>query len=217
MDPQSRWEQERQEGKNKRMKSIIEAAEKVFSKKGFEKATMQDIADEQNIGIATVFRYFPKKDKLIVAVAVNILERYLFIFESVASINGTCLEKIERLFNHFIFDIEPENFENTQLLEAFESSAATSLEELSNYQDYIEVRKRIADTLLLIVEEGMKDGSIRTDIETKDVLATVINTFGLFSRKLSLFERLPFLEDELEPSIQLDILKQIFMDYISAR
>lgn len=217
MNPQSRWEQERQEGKNKRMKSIIEAAEKVFSRKGFEKTTMQDIADEENLGIATVFRYFPKKDKLIVAVAVNLLERYLTVFQTVASKNCTCLEKIEILFNHFIFDIEPENLECTQLLEAFESYASTSLEELGDYHHYIEVRKRISDTLTLIMEEGISDGSIRSDILVKEVLASVINAFGLFSRKLSLFERIPFFEDEIEPRVQLAITKQIFLEYIKAK
>ncbi|WP_166462402.1 TetR/AcrR family transcriptional regulator [Psychrobacillus vulpis] len=216
MNPQSRWEQERKEGKNKRMKSIIGAAERVFSRKGFEKTTMQDIADEENIGIATVFRYFPKKDNLIVAVAVNILERYLSIFQSIASINGTGLEKIEKLFNHFISHVEPENLECSQLLEAFESYASTSLEELGNYQDYIEVRKKIADTTSIIVEEGMQDGSIQSDKSIKDAFA-VINAFGLFSRKLSLFERIPFLNDDLAPGAQLAIIKKIFMDYIRAR
>ncbi|WP_313892735.1 TetR/AcrR family transcriptional regulator [Psychrobacillus sp.] len=217
MNPQDRWEQERKEGKNKRMQSIIEAAGRVFSRKGFEKTTMQDIADEENIGVATVFRYFPKKDNLIVAVAVNILEGYLAIFQSVASINGTCLEKIEKLFDHFISDVEPENVEYTQLLEAFESYASTSLGELSNYQDYIEVRKKIVDALSIIVEESMQDGSIQSDNSIKDDLATVINAFGLFSRKLSLFKRIPFLNDDLAPGDQLAIIKKIFMDYIRAK
>lgn len=216
MDPQSRWEQERQEEKNKRKKSIVKAAEQVYSRKGFEKTTMQDVADEGNLGIATVFRYFPKKDKLIEAVAVSILERYLYIFDTVATLNITCLEKIEKLFDHFILDIEPENLESTQLLEAFESYATTSVEELENYQDYIDIRKKIADILFRIIEEGMGDGSIRTDIRTKDVLASVINAFGLYSRKLSLFERIPFIEDHPEPSVQLSLIKQIFMGYIKA-
>jgi len=217
VDPRSRWEQERQEGKNKRAKVIIEAAEQVFSRKGFEKTTMQDIAAELNLGIATVFRYFPKKDKLIVAVAVNVLERYHSLFISVASKNTTCFEKIEELFDYFISDIEPENLECTKLLETFDSYASTSLDEFGDYEQYIVIRKKIADLLSVIIEEGVKDGSIRTDIPAKDVLASVINAFGLFSRKLSLFERIPFFEDELDPRVQLTIIKQIFMDYIKVK
>ncbi|WP_274309277.1 TetR/AcrR family transcriptional regulator [Solibacillus daqui] len=217
MDPQSRWEQERQEGKNKRMKIIVEAAEQVFSIQGFEKTKMQDIADELNLGIATLFRYFPKKDKLIVAVAVNVLERYYRFFTDVAAKDVTCYEKMEMLFNHFIADLEPENLACTKLLEAFESYASTSLDELGDYQQYILIRKKVADILTEIIEEGILDGSIRTDISAKDVLLSIINAFGLFSRKLSLFERIPFFEDELDPNVQMIIIKGIFMEYIKAK
>ncbi|MCT6922700.1 hypothetical protein [Metasolibacillus sp.] len=100
------------------------------------------------------------------------------------------------------------------MLEAFESYASTSLEELSDYQDYILIRQKIAKTLTVIIEDGALDGSIRTDISAKDVLLSIINAFGLFSRKLSLFERMPFFEDELDPRLQLTIIKGIFMEYI---
>lgn len=212
--PQNRWQQERQEGKNKRMKSIIDAAGKVFSQKGFEKTTMQDIANEENIGVATVFRYFPKKDDLIVAVAVNILEGYLSFFQSVAAADGTSLEKIERLFDYFISDIEPENLASTQLLETFESYASTSLKELEDYTAYVKVREDILNTLSLIIEEGRLDGSIRSDQSIGDELAAIINAFGLFSRKLSLFKQIPFLNDKVAPIDQLAIIKEIFLEYI---
>lgn len=214
MKPQNRWEQERIEGKNKRMKSIIEAAGKVFSEKGFEKTTMQDIANEENIGVATVFRYFPKKDDLIVAVAVNILEAYLSTFQYVAAADGTSLEKIESLFDYFIADIEPENLATTQLLETFESYASTSLKELGDYTEYIKVREDILSALSLIFEEGRLDGSIRSDPSIGDELASIINAFGLFSRKLSLFKQIPFLNDKIAPTAQLAIIKGIFLEYI---
>lgn len=217
MKAQNRWEQERNEGKNKRMKSIVEAAGAVFSKKGFEKATMQDIANEESIGVATVFRYFPKKDDLIVAVAVNILEGYLSIFQSVASADGTSLGKIERLFDYFISDIEPENLASTQLLETFESYASTSLKGLGDYAEYIKVREDIVNTLSLIIEEGRLDGTIRSDHSIGEELAAIINAFGLFSRKLSLFKKIPFLNDKVAPVAQLAIIKGIFLEHIRAK
>ncbi|GIN40111.1 hypothetical protein [Heyndrickxia oleronia] len=55
------------------------------------------------------------------------------------------------------------------MLVAFESYASTSLEELENYQDYIGIRKKIGNSLSSIVEEGMGDGSIRSDLPTKEV------------------------------------------------
>lgn len=217
MNPQNKWKQERMEGKRKRMNGVIEAAERVFSKKGFEKATMQEIAEEANIGVATVFRYFPKKDKIIVAVVVNILERYLKYFESVRHMEGTCLQKIEEILDFFISDIKSESLERTQLLEAFESYAAVSDEGIKRFEDYNKIRKEIAATLSSLIEESVNDGSIRSDIQVKEVLASITNAFGLFSRKLSLFKQIPSLEHDVSSEDQLCIIKQIFLDYISIK
>ncbi|MEK5373437.1 TetR/AcrR family transcriptional regulator [Paenibacillus sp. FSL P2-0173] len=52
----------------------MEAAQIVFTNKGFEQATMQEIAKEAGLGVATIFRYFPKKEQLIVSVASKIVQ-----------------------------------------------------------------------------------------------------------------------------------------------
>lgn len=61
MNPKTRYEKERSDGKQQRLITILESAERVLSQKGIEKSTMQDVASEANIGIATLFRYFPRK------------------------------------------------------------------------------------------------------------------------------------------------------------
>ncbi|GAA0443813.1 MAG: TetR/AcrR family transcriptional regulator [Bacillota bacterium] len=214
MNPQDRWKQERMEGKMKRRNSIILAAEKVFAKKGFDNTTMQEIADEENIGIATVFRYFPKKEKLIVAVAINIVEKYIPIFQSIADMNGSCLDKMERMFDFFISEINEEKLENMQLLEVFKSYASLQTEPLEDIEAYNRSQNKISVILASIIEDGKQDGSIRSDIDIKKVLTTITNSFGLFSRKLLLYERIPMLKGDLEAEEQLKILKNIFIDYL---
>lgn len=214
MNPQDRWKQERMEGKMKRRNSIILAAEKVFAKKGFDNTTMQEIADEENIGIATVFRYFPKKEKLIVAVAINIVEKYIPIFQSIADMNGSCLDKMERMFDFFISEINEEKLENMQLLEVFKSYASLQAEPLEDIEAYNRSQNKISVILASIIEDGKQDGSIRSDIDIKKVLTTITNSFGLFSRKLLLYERIPMLKGDLEAEEQLKILKNIFIDYL---
>ncbi|MFD1929187.1 TetR/AcrR family transcriptional regulator [Sporosarcina siberiensis] len=199
------------------MTGITESAEKVFGIKGFEKATMQDIADEEGIGIATLFRYFPKKDKLIVAVAVNAIGRYFHAFQTIAQLDVSSLEKIDRLFDYFASQLNPENLGYTRLIEAFESYAALQFAPLDDMATYNDAHKEISDVFSSIIEEGKSDGSIRGDIPTGDVLLSIINAFSLFSRKLSLFENIPYLEAEVTPSKQLAIVKSIFIDYLKVR
>ncbi|WP_339292166.1 helix-turn-helix domain-containing protein [Paenibacillus sp. FSL W8-0187] len=59
-------------------------AECVFTHKGIETATMQDVATEAKMGIATIFRFFPRKEKLVVAIATKKLETVLETFRSIA-------------------------------------------------------------------------------------------------------------------------------------
>ncbi|WP_438315519.1 TetR/AcrR family transcriptional regulator [Sporosarcina sp. FA9] len=217
IDSNIRWDKERLDGKSKRKIKITESAEKVFSIKGFEKTTMQEIADEEGIGIATLFRYFPKKDMLIVAVAVNILGRYFHAFQTIAQLNVSSLEKIERLFDYFTSQLNPENLGYTQLIEAFESYAALQFVPLDDMAKYNDAHREISDVFSIIIEEGKRDGSIRGDIPTGDVLTSIINAFSLFSRKLSLFENIPHLEADVVPSNQLAIVKSIFIDYLKVR
>ena len=47
-----------------RKKDILEAAERVFAKKGFHKATMNDIAKESQYAVGTIYLYFKDKESL---------------------------------------------------------------------------------------------------------------------------------------------------------
>lgn len=55
-----------------RRTEILDAAQKLFNEKGFEKTTMQEIADFIGIGKGSVYLDFKNKDKIYVAIA----ERY---------------------------------------------------------------------------------------------------------------------------------------------
>ena len=50
-----------------RTKQILDAAFKVFSTKGTDKATMADIANEAHIGVGTIYNYYKDKHALWIA------------------------------------------------------------------------------------------------------------------------------------------------------
>ncbi|NOV02687.1 TetR/AcrR family transcriptional regulator [Paenibacillus planticolens] len=213
MDPKTRYEKERSDGKQQRLSIILEAAERVFTLKGIEKTTMQDIASDANIGIATLFRYFPKKEKLIVAVATKLLEPMLDRFQYVADLPLTCLEKLESLFDFFIVD---HNNVSIKFMVDFESYASHSSEPLEDILNFNSLNRKISREYARIIQNGIEDGSIRSDLPVQETLTTVINTFGLFSKKLSLQKNILLLESDLENERQLAILKKIFIDYLKA-
>ncbi|GIO65947.1 TetR/AcrR family transcriptional regulator [Paenibacillus cookii] len=216
LNSKTRWDRERTEAKQQRVALMLEAAQKVFNRKGLDKATMQDVATEAHMGVATVFRHFPKKDKLIVAVAIKIIESQTETFEEILRRPGTCYERLEQMLDVFIGFIGEEHSENTKLIEAFESYAAQSREPLEDLPAYHAAVGRIQTSLSQILKDGINDGSLRADVPLEETIATVTNAFGQFAKKLSLQSSIPMLESNIEPVKQLEILKAMILDYLKA-
>ncbi len=67
--------QERQEReRERRRQQIIVATKKVFSEKGFNKATMDDIAGEAELSPGTLYLYFKNKEELYASLSLRILQ-----------------------------------------------------------------------------------------------------------------------------------------------
>lgn len=213
MNPKARYEKERSDGKQQRLYTILESAERIFSQKGIEKSTMQDVASEANIGIATLFRYFPRKEKLIVAVATRMLEPMLDYFKYVADLPLTCLEKIEMLFDFFIQD---QNHLSIIFMVNFESYASHLNEPVEDVLDFNTLNRKIWHEYSRIIQNGVEDGSIRAGLPVKETLITLMNSFALFSRKLTMKKNILLLESDLDSDKQLELLKQIFLEHLKA-
>jgi AcrR family transcriptional regulator len=70
MGTPERRERERQ----RRRQEILDAAKKVFSRRGFKGATMEDIASEAELSTGTLYLYFKSKDELYFSLNMKILQ-----------------------------------------------------------------------------------------------------------------------------------------------
>ncbi|MCJ7433917.1 MAG: TetR/AcrR family transcriptional regulator [Anaerolineales bacterium] len=68
---------------DERKVQIINAAEGVFTKKGFDEARMDDIAEETGLSKGTLYLYFKSKDELIIAILDRIFQREFQAFENI--------------------------------------------------------------------------------------------------------------------------------------
>ena len=89
----SRIQDRRREEKEMRRQSIIDAAEQVFAQRGFEVATMTDIADQARLSRALVYFYFKDKEELALAITARGLQALRRSFERVSAKCQTGLEK----------------------------------------------------------------------------------------------------------------------------
>jgi len=90
-----------QEHIKKRRDEILEAAERVFQKKGFEPATMQDIVDESGMSRGGVYSYFSSTEEMIQALHVRNLQELPGIIDQLLAENDTVWEAVEALVGDF--------------------------------------------------------------------------------------------------------------------
>ena len=133
--------QERKErDKERRHQQILVAAKRVFSEKGFNKSTMEDIAGEAELSPGTLYLYFKNKEELHASLTLRIL-RYLHI--RVGHVNKEAVltpeQKVEKLIEamYDVYDFDPLiiinmfHLQSSETLKNLSPHLRTQIEELS--------------------------------------------------------------------------------------
>lgn len=94
---------------------------------------------------------------------------------------------MERIFDALVFYHQAHYQQNSKLIEAFECYVALSKEPLENIQIYQDKYDQLIHLFKELAHLGEQDGSVRTDMNTVETLITMINVFGNFSKKMSIF------------------------------
>ena len=79
---------------------IVEEASALFLSKSIQGVTMSDIAREAEIGEATLYRYFGKKQNIVVEVAIMLFEK-IYVGFTAKSYGSTGYEQIKSMYLYF--------------------------------------------------------------------------------------------------------------------
>src|SRR3974390_3313735 len=77
---------------------IMEAADLLFRRLGYEKTAVADIADELGMSTANVYRFFPSKNAIVEAICQRCLNELEEKAWAAARARGPASRRIERLF-----------------------------------------------------------------------------------------------------------------------
>lgn len=154
MGIRERKERERE----RRRQQIIVAAKRVFSERGFNKATMEDIAREAELSPGTLYLYFKNKDELYASLSLRILQYLLIRLEHVnANREMAPTEKVDALIDAMfdVYDFDPLIIINMFHLQSSETLKNLSEELLAEIEDLS--RKSLGD-MAAIFKEGIDSG-----------------------------------------------------------
>ncbi|CAM4194156.1 TetR/AcrR family transcriptional regulator [Jeotgalicoccus halotolerans] len=200
------------ENKERRTQAIIDAAEKMLTESTWDNVQMQDIANEAGVGVATLFRYFPKKQMLIIAVASQILSEELDFYRSVNLMDAAGIRKVEAIFTRVNRLGNPDALKKSKFIDIFESNIG----ELDNFvieaEEYFKIRNNISDIVSRIVNDGQADKTLPSGADVTDEIMTMINNYSLFARKLALMKDIMTLEKEPGTEVQLKIMRDMYME-----
>ena len=179
--------------KQQRREEIIQAAEKVFFTKGFDKSTMDDIAESAELSKGTLYLYFKSKEDLHLAVARKAIGLLNSITDGVNKVQGNALEKLLHIGRACIefSNSHPDHMKAIMTLEGFDlQSISLTIEEM---QDMI-YKESPVGMVIQIVEQGVQEKLIRSDIPSPLIAHTlwmqVLSVIRFVIMKKSLFEML---------------------------
>lgn len=80
-----------------RRTQILDTAEDVFAKRGFDEARMDDIAEQSGLSKGAVYWYFKKKDDIIAALLYRVFRRSLDAMRRIAAKESTACARLREI------------------------------------------------------------------------------------------------------------------------
>jgi AcrR family transcriptional regulator len=165
----------RREEKHRRRQEITDAAEQLYAEVGWSAVTMEQVARRARLSRALLYVYFRDKADLQFAIVERGLALLRERFEAGNERHPRGLDRVAAMGRAYIaFALElPHYFDALSQFEAYQTAGPdTSASE----QACILARHRVHEAILEALAAGMRDGSVRTDLD--EPATTAVSLWG---------------------------------------
>lgn len=217
MTPAEKYTEERDTIKALRMNRIMEAAFKLFSEKGIDTITMNDIAKKAEIGVASLYRYYETKEQIAIQTSIWAWEKQKdFILPLLMENdyeNHTGLEQLQKIINLFInlYETQPDFLRYIYFFDSFIVRSKIGRERLEDYERTIESTKTL---IAAAISKGIEDKTINQKYkDSQDVLYfTLTHTIFAVAQKLSLSGNMLMMDNLVNGKKELELLGALLLD-----
>jgi AcrR family transcriptional regulator len=184
--------------KQQRREDIIRAAQQVFFSRGFNEATMDDIAEQAELSKGTLYLYFKSKEDLHTEVAHKATAMLTSAMDGIEKMEGNAIEKLIAMGRATIrFSQQyPDHMKSIIFLEGFELQQVSFSP--SEFREVI-YKESPVGMVVKIIEQGVREKIIRNDIPPPVIAHTLwmqmISVMRFVNDRSAMFEML-----ELSPS-----------------
>jgi AcrR family transcriptional regulator len=163
--------------KSDKRQHIIESAARTFSKTGFARCTVSEIAKDADIGKGTVYEYFSSKEDLFFAVFEWVITQSWHSASASASLHDkSCIEKLRDLSDSQFDYWEEHKDMYVLVLEFWAASGATKTGDRFR-EAFKEINRMYRSIIKEMIHEGIEKREFRSDIDADAIAASLLGSF----------------------------------------
>lgn len=192
--------------KERRRQQIMVAAKRVFSRKSFNKATMEDIATEAELSPGTIYLYFKNKEELFASLSLRILHYMNVRLEQVHNEKHQKPEQKIKALKEALYEVY--EFDPIVLINMFHLQSSETLKNLSPnlLSDIKDLSRSSFGSMAKIFEEGIKKGDFidRHPVALADIVWALFSGVVLWEESKRLIDsQKDFLKSTLEIAFEI--------------
>lgn len=191
----------RKREKNSRIETILNSAEKLISKEGFNNFTLSRLAKDLELSRGIIYYYFKNEENIIAKLIADKMVLLLNILQRIPQdISG--FETIKAVLENFHAFLKDEtNYLNLVSYFTTCKLAKIDVKNIFYYQEYEILRDKIFKICLNSIEKGVADGSINPDVNPPVVMYAIWAGVGSFWEFM--------LKDNVLRQVKLPYLKRV--------
>ena len=146
---------------------ILKASRQLFSARGFEQTTMEEVALRAEVSKATLYNYFTNKDSLLMGIAEAALDEIRQLVAEELKHEPSAVTKLRRVMQTFVLDSVRylALCRKITYLNSFEGS------------ELYGTRLEMLEILRALVLEGQMQGTLRSDIDAQQIVDLLMGVY----------------------------------------
>jgi TetR/AcrR family fatty acid metabolism transcriptional regulator len=174
---------------------IIEAAIKVFAKKGFFNAKISEIAKEANVADGTIYLYFKSKDDILIHLFEESMDRLIKLIQTELAKEDNPISKLKRFIQlHFTLVEGNPNLAEVITVELRQSNKFMKEYDNVKFRDYLNL-------ISSVIREGQAQGMIRREVKPAIIKRALFGALDEVTLPWALSEKKKYSLNELADQV----------------
>lgn len=174
---------------------IIEAAIKVFAKKGFFNAKISEIAKEANVADGTIYLYFKSKDDILIHLFEESMDRLIKLIQTELAKEDNPINKLKRFIQlHFTLVEDNPHLAEVITVELRQSNKFMKEYDNVKFRDYLNL-------ISSVIREGQSQGMIRRDVKPAIIKRALFGALDEVTLPWALSEKKKYSLNELADQV----------------